>query len=508
MVEELLAHTTLPVVVKVNAGLPDVNKGFTHEIDKFINCYEKFIKLGVSIVGGCCGTTEQYIKKLSKHSGEKRLIREIILPSAVCTPSKFVEINKVTIVGERLNPTGKKSMKEALVNNQTDYIINQATQQINAGADILDINCGLPQIDEKTVMTETIRLLQSITDIPLQIDSTKPEVIESALRYYNGKAIVNSVNGDDKTLDSILPLVKKYGAAVIGLTLDKNGIPTTKEQRIRIAEKIIKKAKEYSIPQKDIFIDPLTLTVSAEQKQAKITLETIRYISNVMGYKTVLGISNISFGLPNRDLINSSFLLCALNEGLILPIINPNNKNNMDMIRAYNVLHGFDEHCTEFISIYGGEVQDNIKDNDKKTKPKDIEFCIMNGMKQECKEETKSLLENMPPLEVINKHLIPALDKVGILYEKGKLFLPQLIMCAETAKFGFDEVKRALKGNKVKSSKKDILIATVRGDIHDIGKNIVKVVLENYGYNIIDIGKNVDEKTIIDKIKEISEYKQ
>ena len=266
-------------------------------------------------------------------------------------PSKFVDIKKVRIIGERLNPTGKKAMKEALLNNDSDYIVNQAIEQINAGADILDINCGLTQIDEKKTMTQIVKLLQSVTDTPLQIDSTNREVIEDALRYYNGKAIVNSVNGDDEVLDSILPIVKirrcRHWADA-----DKDGIPKTKEQRIRIAEKIIKRAKDHHIPSRDIFIDPLTLTVSAEQDQAKITLETIRYINDVMGYNTVLGISNISFGLPNRDLINSSFLLCALNEGLTLPIINPNNQRNMDAIRAFNVLYAHDTNCSEFISAY------------------------------------------------------------------------------------------------------------------------------------------------------------
>ncbi len=501
LVEELLDHTMLPVVIKVNAGLPDVNQGFTHDIDSFISSYKKFIKLGVSIVGGCCGTTPDYIKELSQFNGMKRTERKIELPSAVCTPSKFVDIKKVRIIGERLNPTGKKAMKEALLNNDSDYIVNQAIEQINAGADILDINCGLPQIDEKKTMTQIVKLLQSVTDTPLQIDSTNREVIEDALRYYNGKAIVNSVNGDDEVLDSILPIVKKYGAAVIGLTLDKDGIPKTKEQRIRIAEKIIKRAKDHHIPSRDIFIDPLTLTVSAEQDQAKITLETIRYINDVMGYNTVLGISNISFGLPNRDLINSSFLLCALNEGLTLPIINPNNQRNMDAIRAFNVLYAHDTNCSEFISAY--KEKDVLNENKvPKITSDSLEYSILNGLKKECRKIVKNLLKQMSPLDVVNKHLIPALDKVGALYEQGVLFLPQLIMSAETAKVGFEEIKSNLKGKNASQKGHDILLATVKGDIHDIGKNIVKVVLENYGYNIIDLGKDVDPKIIVDTIRE------
>lgn len=494
-IEELRKFTNLPLIVKANAGLPDSDGFFGTDINVFTEAYRRFIELGVSIIGGCCGTTPEYIKSLSQFAGKDRLFRNIPLPSMVCTPSKLVTIDSPKIIGERLNPTGKKLMKKALLEGDDDYIKNQANEQIAAGADILDLNCGLPQLDEAAVMPRLVRMLQAFTDIPLQIDSSNSDTIEKALRVYNGKPIINSVNGDEETLKEILPLVKKYGAAVVALTLDKNGIPKTSEQRIAIAERIIEAAEIYGIPKRDIFIDPLTLTVSAEPDQTRITLETIKYISGKMNMNTVLGISNISFGLPNRNLINSAFLLSALNNGLTLPIINPNIKENIDTIRAYKVLNRLDEGCAQYIAAYA----ENILPN-QASEQKSVEYCILNGLKKECAEATSKLLETLPPLSIVNEYLIPALDKVGELYEQGKLYLPQLIMCAETAKCGFNEINKALALNQTTAKKHNILLATVKGDVHDIGKNIVKVVLENYGYNIIDLGKNVEISDIIDAI--------
>lgn len=494
-IEELRKFTNLPLVVKANAGLPDSDGSFNTDIDLFTEAYRRFIELGVSIIGGCCGTTPEYIQSLSQFAGKDRIVRNIPLPSMVCTPSKFVAISSPKIIGERLNPTGKKLMKQALLEGNDDYIKNQANEQIAAGADILDLNCGLPQLDEAAVMPRLVRMLQAFTDLPLQIDSSNADTIEKALRVYIGKPIVNSVNGDEDTLKEILPLVKKYGAAVVALTLDKNGIPKTAEQRIAIAERILEAAQKYGIPKRDIFIDPLTLTVSAEPEQARITLDTIKYISESLHMNTVLGISNISFGLPNRNLINSCFLLSALNNGLTLPIINPNIKENIDAIRAYKVLNGLDDGCAQYIAAYTENVFSN-----QTPEQKSVEYCILNGLKKECAEATSKLLETLPPLSVVNEHLIPALDKVGELYEQGKLYLPQLIMCAETAKCGFNEINKALASAQTVAKKHNILLATVKGDVHDIGKNIVKVVLENYGYNIIDLGKNVETNDILDAI--------
>lgn len=499
LAEELTGYTNLPLIIKANAGLPDINGGFNTDIAAFTGAYERFLDLGISVIGGCCGTTPDYIKSLSAFAGKERVLRNKILPSTVCTPSKLVEITSPKIIGERLNPTGKKLMKEALLSGNDDYIISQANEQIAAGADILDINCGLPQLDEPAAMQRIVRLLQSFTDLPLQIDSSNASAVEKALRIYNGKPIVNSVNGDAESLDEILPVVKKYGAAVIGLTLDKNGIPKTLERRIEIAERIIKKAAEYGIPRRDVFIDPLTLTVSAEPEQARITLDALNYISGTMQLNTVLGISNISFGLPNRNLLNSAFLLSALNSGLTLPIINPNIKENIDAVRAFRVLRGLDEGCAEYIAAYADNTHDSSLS--ERVGDKDIEYCILNGLKKDCADATAALLKTLPPLSVVNGYLIPALDKVGILYEQGKLFLPQLIMSAETAKCGFHEVNKEMAKTKTVEKKHSILLATVKGDVHDIGKNIVKVVLENYGYNIIDLGKNVEIDDVTDAIK-------
>ncbi len=495
-IEELRQFTNLPLVVKANAGLPDSDGSFNTDISVFTDAYRRFIQLGVSIIGGCCGTTPEYIKSLSQFSHKDRTPRNISLPSMVCTPSKLVTVSSPKIIGERLNPTGKKMMKQALLNGDDDYIKNQANEQIVAGADILDLNCGLPQLDEPTIMPRLVRMLQAFTDLPLQIDSSNPDTIEKALRVYNGKAIINSVNGDDETLETILPLVKKYGAAVVALTLDKNGIPKTLEQRIAIAKRILEAAKKYDIPTRDIFIDPLTLTVSAEPEQATITLEAIKYISSEMKLNTVLGISNISFGLPNRTLINSAFLLSALNNGLTLPIINPNIKENIDTIRAFKVLNGYDEGCAQYIAAYAENVY-----SAQVSGQKSIEYCVLNGLKKDCAEATAQLLKTMPPLSVVNEFLIPALDKVGELYEQGKLYLPQLIMCAETAKCGFNEINKVLALTQTTAKKHSILLATVKGDVHDIGKNIVKVVLENYGYDIIDLGKNVEINDIVEAIE-------
>ena len=508
LVEVMMKYTTIPVCIKANAGLPNSDGTFNVDITSFIKSYDRFIELGVNIIGGCCGTTPEYISAFSKYKNLKRKINNNKILSCVCTPSKFVEIDSVKIIGERLNPTGKKLLKQALINKDYDYIMKQALEQIEAGAQILDINCGLPQLDEAKAITDIIKLLQKTIDLPLQIDSSDADTIEKSLRIINGKAIVNSVNGEDKVLDKILPLVKKYGASVIGLTLDEKGIPKTTEERITIAKKIIAKAKSFGIPDRDIFIDPLTLTVSAEQKQARNTLKSIKILSD-MGYNTVLGISNISFGLPNRNLLNSYFLMSAMENGLTLPIINPNISENIDAINSFNVISNVDKSCKNYIKEYSNKTinrneeitkacEQNKNDTNEK---KDIEYFIMNGLKNECRKATKEKLCTIEPLEIVNNVFLPALDKVGKLYEEGKIFLPQLILCAETAKIGFSEINEAFSNTSISQKRSKILLATVKGDIHDIGKNIVKVVLENYGYQIFDLGKNVDTKIIIETIK-------
>lgn len=491
--KELLKWTDLPVIVKANAGFPS-SDGATYDVNasEFKEINKELIKIGVSIIGGCCGTTPEYITGLKEISKDKKpLSRKSVDFTAVCSSVKTVKIEGVKVVGERLNPTGKKPYREALIKGDYDFIIQQGLSQAEAGADILDVNTGLPEINEAEVMTSAVKALQSILDIPLQIDSSNPLAIERALRYYNGKAIVNSVNGDDQTLDAILPLVKKYGACVIGLTLDKKGLPDSWQKRIEIAEKIIAKASEYGIKKSDIIIDPLALTVSTEQNQVLQTLTALTKLKE-MGIKTLLGISNISFGLPSRENINLAFMTMALSNGLNLPIINPEAVSMMNAVKSFKVLSGEDVNAENYVNAF------NTKDSVKEIKKDnfDIKYCILKGLKTECAEACKILLKSIDALTVVNDYIIPALDKVGELFEKGTFFLPQLIQSAETAKSAFDEIKKIMPKGSNKSGKK-IVLATVKGDIHDIGKNIVKVVLENYGYEIIDLGRNVEAEVIV-----------
>lgn len=411
---------------------------------------------------------------------------------------------ETVIIGERLNPTGKKLLKQMLTERNYGYCAVQAVEQQNVGARILDVNCGVAGLDETAVLPELIKYLQSVCPLPLQIDSSNPVAIERALRIYNGKPIINSVNGEDDSLESILPLAKKYGAAVIGLTLDKSGIPDTAEKRIAIAKKIIKRAEEYGIKKSDIFIDPLTLTVSAEQSQAKETLKALRILRDKIKVSTVLGVSNISFGLPNRDKMNSAFLMAALSNGLTMPIMNPNIKEMTDVIFCYNALSGSDASCNEYVQRFSSTQQSaEVAAAGEKAGNGDVGYCILNSLKEECAAAVKRLLEaSVPPLEIVEGYLIPALDNVGNLYEEKKLFLPQLISCAETAKCGFNVINERLAADGTVKNNGTILLATVEGDIHDIGKNIVKVVLENYGYRIIDLGKNVAPEKIVSTVLE------
>lgn len=497
MVEELVKWTNIPIILKPNAGLPVVANGktvFDAKPEQFAHEISKMIDLGVSVVGGCCGTTPQHINLL-KRLNKKPPRREKVEVCAVCSSSKTVEIDRIRVVGERINPTGKKRFQQALKNNDIDYILNQATQQQEAGADILDVNVGLPGIDEKNMMVTVIKAVQSIIKAPLQIDSSNPEVIEAALRVYNGKAIMNSVNGDDDVLEKILPIVKKYGAAVVGLTLDKNGIPQTAEQRFNIAEKIVCRAAEFGISKNDVFIDCLTLTASAEQALVFETLKAVSLVKQRLHVKTVLGVSNISFGLPARDKMNQVFLTAALSNGLDLPIINPNSIEMMDTIYCFHQLKNIDRGSREYIKRF----TDTTPIISKTTN--DIAYYIKNGLKEETKACAVELLSSMDGLTLVNQLLMPALDEVGIKYEKNEIFLPQLLQSAEAAKEAFELVRSKMSsqsGLHVELNQK-IILATVKGDIHDIGKNIVKVVLENYGYSVIDLGRDVPIQTVIEE---------
>ena len=497
IMERMSKVTNVDLVVKANAGLPDPVTGeYYITPEDFAESMAKFSVLGVKYVGGCCGTNPEYIKCLKKaFMTLKRTERSTEKKSRVCTPSKCVVIDSVKVIGERINPTGKKVLREAIKNDDMDYILQTAVTQAGAGCDILDVNMGVPGIDEAGVMKKCVRAIQGVTELPLQIDSTLPEAIEAGLRYYNGKAIVNSVNGEDSVLHSILPIVKKYGAAVVGLTLDENGIPQSWQERVKIAEKILKTAEEYGIEREDVFVDTLTLTVSTEQEKVFETLKALRYVNKEMGLKTVLGVSNISFGLPKRQVVNSAFLTLALDYGLTMPIVNPNDDAMMGAVYAYRALSGQDENCNLYTEKMGAK-EEVVLNNQKSDT---IESAVLNGLKGEAGKLCRELLKEKDELCIVNEHLIPALDMAGEKYEKGVFFLPQLLNAANAAKEAFDEIKKSIdkKGTeKVKKGK--IIVATVKGDIHDIGKNIVKVILENYGYEVIDLGKDVSPEEVRD----------
>ncbi len=499
IVEEILKWSSVPVLIRPNAGLPDPETNlYTTTPQQYADVMEKIAGMGVKLLGGCCGTTPDYIREVAGRIKGKTCAMPVPdIPAAVCSASSVVIADTVRIIGERINPTGKKLFKEALKKRDLDYIMRQALEQTEAGAEILDVNVGLPDIDEKEMMLAAVNSIQSVTDAPLQIDTTELPVLEAALRVVSGKPIVNSVNGEDEKLNTVLPLVKKYGAAVVGLTLDERGIPKTAEERFAIAEKILNRALEYGIPKRDVYIDCLTLTVSAEQDGAAETLRAVRMVTERLGLKTVLGVSNISFGLPNRELINSTFITMAMNCGLTLPIMNPNIAAMTGAVRAFRLLSGYDRSGARFIESYGAEVK---KTAAAPAADMEIPEAVAAGLKAECAAAAEKMLSSgADPMEIINEKLIPALDSVGEKFEKGTIFLPQLIQSAGAAQAAFDVIKRAISergGSGVSSGR--VVLCTVKGDIHDIGKNIVKTLLENYGFEVIDLGKDVDYQDVVD----------
>ena len=518
MAKELRRLTDIPVFAKPNAGLPDPTTGaYDITCEQFVETLAGYLDEGINMIGGCCGTDPEYIRGLADYRDsfvvtEARSTAEKQLK--ICSGSTVVTVDHVTVIGERINPTGKKRLKQALLDEDFDYILSQAIEQIDAGAEILDVNVGVPSLDDVKMLPRVVRQLQSITGLPLQIDSSNPEAIEAALRVYNGKAIVNSVNGEEKVMDAILPAVKKYGAAVVGLTLDENGIPPTAEERFEIARRILEKAKSYGISEENVIIDCLTLTASAQQKEADETLRAVRMVKEKLGLKTALGVSNISFGLPARPVVNRTFLTLAMENGLDLPIINPNVEDMMASIFAYNVLKNVDRNAVKYIERYadaeiGTSIISQKKDrgltesSDKGGTVHDIFYCIEKGMKGDTVNAVSALLETCDEMDVVNDYLIPALDKVGRGFEKGTIFLPQMLQAAMAAQAGFDVIKERLAASdKETVSLGEVVIATVKGDIHDIGKNIVKVIMENYGYKMIDLGRDVPAEKIADVVKE------
>lgn len=498
--EELCKWTKLPVVLKPNAGLPDpVTNEYNVTPKQFAELMSKIVPLGVKIFGGCCGTNPEYIRELNAMLKTwKYHPRHVTIPAACCSASRTVVIDRPRIIGERINPTGKKRFKEALLANDIDYILGQAIEQVHGGAAILDVNVGLPGIDEAAMMTRAVKAVQGVVDVPLQLDSTIPEVLEKALRVYNGKPVVNSVNGEEKSLQTVLPLVKKYGACVVGLCLDENGIPKTADGRFQIAKRILERAEALGIPKENVFIDCLTLTVSAEQSAAMATLEALHRVKTELGLKTVLGVSNISFGLPERVIVTHNFLTMALTNGLDLPIINPNVADMVGSVRAFNVLAGYDKNSLEYVAAYGAKKDAPAAPVNVPKQDIDLNYALENGLKAEGAKLTEELLKTTDAMDIINGILIPALDKTGAEFESGKIFLPQLILSAGVAQSCFEVIKNHFAKTGAKSvSKGKIIVATVKGDIHDIGKNIVKVLLENYGYDVIDLGKDVPYEAVL-----------
>ena len=503
IIEKIINTAHKPIIIQPNRGLPTLKNGktiYTLEFSEFDEYVKKYIDMGVSIVGGCCGTNPEFIEGISKYKGVKVNRKDNPYNTIVNSATVLTNIENVKVCGERLNPTGKKKLKQALIDGDYDYLVKEAIKEQEAGADLLDLNVGVPKIDEVNAMINSILKVQEYCDLPLQIDSSNKDAIEVGCRYYNGIPLINSVNGEDAVMERVFPIAKKYGAVVLGLALDEKGVPKTAEERYEIAKRIIKKAEEYGIPKHRIMIDTLVLTASAEQDLVKETLKGLTLVRS-LGVKTALGVSNVSFGLPNRGLLNKTFLSMAMYAGLNMPILNPLDNEMMGAVKAYNVLLGIDKGSEQYIDLYKDvEVSItttvNSKDKPEATGTIDLYNAVKKGLKPEIKNLTLKELETNDPIYVINEILIKALSDVGTLYEKGKLFLPQLISAAEAAKEAFAVISD--KFPKSEKKKATIVMATVKGDVHDIGKNICKVVLESYGYDVIDLGKDTPIEKVVE----------
>lgn len=504
IVKELLKYASIPVIVNPNAGLPRSENGktvFDVGAEEFAEDMEEIVTMGAWFAGGCCGTTPAHIQAMVEKC--KEITPVPITPknyTFVTSYSTAVELGgRPVIIGERINPTGKSKFKQALRDHNIDYILEEGVKQEDSGAHILDVNVGLPEIDEAAMMETIVYELQSIMPIPLQIDTTNMEAMERALRIYNGKPMINSVNGKAEIMEQVFPLVKKYGGVVVGLALDEDGIPDTTEGRLAIAEKIYQTGEKYGISRKDIVIDALVMTMSTNNESAKITLDTVKEITARAG-KTVLGVSNISFGLPQRELINAAFFTMAMNNGLSAGIINPNAKAMRQAYDTFCVLGGYDAQCMNYIENYAVTDAPNAAAKPAAAKL-NLTDSIIKGLKDQAYRATEEELKTKEPMEIINGELVPALDVVGQGFEKGTMFLPQLLMSAEAAKAGFEAIRQYVQSHgEAQEKKATIVIATVKGDIHDIGKNIVKVLLENYGYEVIDLGKDVPPEKIVETV--------
>ena len=514
-----------PVFVKPNAGLPRADgSGYDITPQLYAMQMKPYRELHLFAAGGCCGTTPEFIQMLNGVFADCKPGRpEHPMLSVICSPVDCVNVDGITVVGERINPTGKKRFQQALRDGDMNYILEQAVSQAEAGAQILDVNVGAPSVDEPALMEQVVKALQSVVSLPLQLDSSHAEALERGLRVYNGKPIVNSVNGEPEVLEKVLPLCKKYGAAVVGLAIDERGIQPKAEDRVAIARRIKKAALEAGIPQEDIYIDCLTLTASAQQEDVLATVQALHTCKTELGVRTILGVSNISFGLPCRPYLNTTFLTMAMYAGLDLAIMNPSSEEMMAAVYAYNVLTNRDKQSDRYIARYADQVPASaalakaMQDKAASGVPAAAEAAgpavsgpyaplmkaVEQGLKGEAAACTKALLAEKEPLELVDEALIPALDIVGVKYEKGKLFLPQLLQAASAAQSAFDEIKTAIaQRGGAGASKGRIVLATVKGDVHDIGKNIVKVILENYGFEVIDLGRDVPVETVVETVRE------
>ncbi|MDO4744684.1 MAG: homocysteine S-methyltransferase family protein, partial [Clostridia bacterium] len=509
--EELIENASVPVVLKPNAGLPKSVNGktvFDVTAEDFSDEVSALIQKGVRVVGGCCGTTPEYIKALTQKTCNLTPCaltnKNITVVSSYTHAVKFGD--SPVLIGERINPTGKKRFKQALLENDIDYILTEGVNQQERGVHILDVNVGLPDIDEAEILKTVVCELQAISDLPLQVDTSDISAMEVALRRYNGKAMINSVNGKKESMEAIFPLVKKYGGLVVALTLDEGGIPETAEGRIKIAEKILKTAAEYGIDKKDLIFDTLAMTISADTTSAVSTLTALRKIKDELGCHTSLGVSNVSFGLPNRDAVNGTFFALALENGLSAAIMNPYSVDMMKTYYAFKALKNLDKNCAEYIEVSDSFTAVDIAPVAISSKTADefkskLQHAIIKGFKDKAGEITKELLSNIPPLDIVQNEIIPALNIVGKGFEEKTVYLPQLLMSAESAKSAFESIKAFMSTGEERSAEgKNFVLATVHGDIHDIGKNIVKLLLENYGFNVVDLGKDVPPEKIVETV--------
>ncbi len=502
--KEYIDTCSIPVIVSPNAGMPKSENGVTvYDVDakEFASVMKEIAELGVHGLGGCCGTTPEYIKEtVNATKGTKALPITKKTTTVVSSYTKAVEFKtSPVIVGERINPTGKKKLKEALRENRLDYILGEAVSQQDKGAKVLDINVGLPEIDEVKMLTDVVLSVQAVSDLPLQLDSSDPVALEKAMRIYNGKPMINSVNGKQSSMDAIFPLAKKYGGVVVALTLDENGIPKTAEERVAIARKIIAVAEKYGIDKKDIIVDALAMAVSSDKNSANTTIESVRILTEEVGVNTILGVSHISFGLPCREFLNSTFLTLCFENGLSSAIMNPLSTKMMEAYYSFCALKGLDDNFESYIAFANGE--DNVSAKTESKQEMTLSYAIEKGFTDKAYNIALELLKTEAPLNIINTKIIPALNKVGSGFEKNTVFLPQLLMSAEAAKSAFNAVKTAIAESENKNSDK-IVLATVEGDIHDIGKNIVKVLLQNYGFDVIDLGKDVKPETVLNAVIE------